>query len=214
MLHLAPGLWGGNVFSNSLVYVCNYLLATNSEVYAPTVFMSRQSFVTEHLQLDAIEESDSLFMFELLNTEGWIEFIGDRNVTSELQAKEYIRRLKASPSIEYFVVTIRSGGRPIGIVSFVKRDYLEAHDLGFAFLPEFAGRGFAFEAAYTILRAKVSQGHRLILATTLPNNARSISLLLKLGFSFERHGDNGKDKIRIYRIADDTILSDGDSIKQ
>jgi len=29
----------------------------------------------------------------------------------------------------------------------IKRDYLEHPDIGFAFLPEFTGKGFAFEIA-------------------------------------------------------------------
>lgn len=164
-------------------------------------------YVSDHLTLEVIEESDNLFMFELLNSDGWIKFIGDRNVSSAGQATEYIRRLMASPSIEYYVVRKKNDDQPVGIISFVKREYLDAHDLGFAFLPQFAGKGMAFEAAETVLRAKVSEGHPMILATTLPHNERSIGLLMKLGFSFSHSGNNGQDAIHIYRITRDQVLS-------
>jgi RimJ/RimL family protein N-acetyltransferase len=47
---------------------------------------------------------------------------------------------------------------PIGICGFIKRDSLDHIDLGFAFLPDFRGKGFALEAA----RAVIDHGHQLL----------------------------------------------------
>ncbi len=76
---------------------------------------------------------------------------------------------------------------PIGIITFIKKVYLDHFDLGFALLPEFTDSGYAFEAAYAVLNfIKHELGHKTILATTLPENNQSIRLLKKLDFVFQR----------------------------
>lgn len=69
----------------------------------------------------------------------------------------------------------------------VRRDGLPDPDLGFAFLPRYRGRGYAREAIDAIL-ADARGRLRLarILAVTSPDNARSIALLEKAGFVYER----------------------------
>jgi ribosomal-protein-alanine N-acetyltransferase len=173
--------------------------------------VTSQSYFSDNLIIESVSEADNLFMYELVNSPGWLAFIGDRQVTSPDLATDYIRQMQNNPSIDYYVVRDKVGTRPVGIVSFIKRDYLVAHDLGFAFLPEFTGKGYAFEAAKTLLIAKASEGHRLILATTLPRNKKSVALLLKLGFSFTGVGNNGQDTIHIYSITDDKIDSGKES---
>jgi Acetyltransferases, including N-acetylases of ribosomal proteins len=101
---------------------------------------------TNRLLLDILTLEDYQFIIQLLNTKGWIEFIGDRNVHSKDEAIAYINKILDSPTINYWVVRIKSENLPIGIVSFLKRDYLENFDIGFAFLPEFTGNGYAYEA--------------------------------------------------------------------
>ena len=60
-------------------------------------------------------------------------------------------------------------------------------DLGFAYLPEYLGKGYALEAAqatldYVKLKLAVSR----IVAITMAENVRSIRLLKKLGFRYEK----------------------------
>ena len=43
---------------------------------------------TERLILRQFTTGDSKFIVELLNSPGWIEYIGDRNIKTEEQAKE------------------------------------------------------------------------------------------------------------------------------
>jgi RimJ/RimL family protein N-acetyltransferase len=70
---------------------------------------------------------------------------------------------------------------------FLKREELPDADIGFAFMPEFWSKGFAFEAAAALLRdgrerLKLEQ----ILAITSLDNDASIKLLQRLGFGFDR----------------------------
>ncbi|HZF65769.1 MAG TPA: GNAT family N-acetyltransferase, partial [Chitinophagaceae bacterium] len=59
-------------------------------------------------------------------------------------------------------------------------------DIGFAFLPQCKNKGYAFEATQAVLTAVTTDPqHATVLATTLPDNTRSIRLLEKLGFQFQ-----------------------------
>ena len=86
----------------------------------------------------------------------------------------------------------------------MKRDYLDAADLGFAFLPAYWGKGYAYEAAVAVLNfAKTDLGLERILATTRLDNVPSQKLLEKLGLRFERfigHPDGDRD-LRLYAIS-------------
>jgi len=47
-------------------------------------------FETERLLLKPTQLEDASFIFELLNSPGWLENIGNRNIGSLEEAKEYI----------------------------------------------------------------------------------------------------------------------------
>ena len=146
---------------------------------------------TERLVLRRLTPDDAAFMRRLVNEPSWLEFIGDRGVRTEADAREYLRA-GALASYErhgfgLWAVVVRDGESPIGICGLVKREFLEDVDLGFAFLPESWGRGYAREAAAAVLGlARSHFGLRRIVAITVPANRRSIALLEKLGFMFEK----------------------------
>ena len=144
-------------------------------------------YKTARLLLRVIKTDDAAFIFELLNTAGWIKFIGDRNVRTSEDAANYIQKILTNPAISYRVVTLQEDETAIGVVTFIKRDYLDHHDIGFAFLPACNKQGYAFEATKEVLNGLLSSGeYSIILATTIPENISSIQLLKKLGFSFSK----------------------------
>jgi RimJ/RimL family protein N-acetyltransferase len=59
-------------------------------------------------------------------------------------------------------------------------------DIGFAFLPAYWGKGYAYEAAAAVMahREKVLGLNRIVAITSL-DNVRSAKLLEKLGLRFE-----------------------------
>jgi RimJ/RimL family protein N-acetyltransferase len=80
----------------------------------------------------------------------------------------------------------KSDKSPIGLCGLVKRGYLPGPDIGFAYLPEFWGSGYAFEGAAAIMRYSNSGlGLAKLLAIVKSDNARSVRLLARLGFSEE-----------------------------
>lgn len=145
---------------------------------------------TERLRSRALALTDTSFVLELLNSPGWLQFIGDKNVRTEKQAESY---LENGPFKSYrennfglLLVEKKDDRKPIGMCGLLKRETLEYPDLGFAFLPEFHGKGYAFEiATATMAHAKETLNISKISAITLADNNSSIRLLEKLGFSFE-----------------------------
>jgi RimJ/RimL family protein N-acetyltransferase len=154
---------------------------------------------TERLRLQRLDIHDASFIKELLNTEGWIQFIGDRKIQSIEDAVAYINRIKSNPDIIYWVVQLKEDQTSVGIISFIKRYYLEHFDIGFAFLPHHSGKGYAYEAANEVLnKVRISPLHEKVLATTFPQNTKSIQLLQKLGLHFDRELEIEGDKLHIY----------------
>ncbi len=146
---------------------------------------------TERLKMRHLTVSDASFIVELLNSEGWLEYIGDRNVRTIEEAEAYLLNgpIKSYAENGYglSLVSLKNGNKPIGACGLLKRDYLETADLGFAFLPEYIGQGYGYESASAVL-AHAHDELRIssVLAFTVPHNVASIGLLEKLGFRFER----------------------------
>jgi RimJ/RimL family protein N-acetyltransferase len=146
---------------------------------------------TERLRLRHMSEGDAAFMLGLLNDPAWIRFIGDRGVRTEDQARDYIRAGPADMvrrlGFGFYVVELNESGCPVGVCGLAKRDFLEDVDIGYAFLPQHWGQGYAFEAARGVLaHAKHDIGLKRIVATVRAENVASIKLLEKLGLRFER----------------------------
>lgn len=141
--------------------------------------------------LRRLTPGDAAFMRRLVNEPSWLEFIGDRGVRTEEDAREYLRN-GAIASYEkhgfgLWAVTLQNEDAPIGICGLVRRDFLDDVDLGFAYLPEFQGRGYGREAASAVVEfSRRELGLRRLVAITVPPNRRSIALLEKLGFALEK----------------------------
>ncbi len=154
-------------------------------------------YTTERLSLSKLCIDDYEFMNELVNTSEWIKFIGDRNINTEEDAKNYVQKVIDNPNVIYWVAKLKTENTKIGIITFIKRDYLEHNDIGFAFLPKYAKKGYAYEATMPVLNDAITN-HKRILATTIKENINSIKLLEKLGLSFKNEIEVGKDLLQIY----------------
>ena len=144
--------------------------------------------VTQRLILRKYSLNDAPFIYSLLNSEGWLENIGDRKIKTIDDAANYIR-LNYFTCYEMwgygpFLVALKNSEKPIGSAGLHRRDGLEHPDIGFAFLPEFWHQGFAFEATTAVIQfAKRKWNIEKITGITLPENLPSKKLLKKLGLS-------------------------------
>jgi ribosomal-protein-alanine N-acetyltransferase len=157
--------------------------------------------LSDRLRIAPLQISDAAFILRLVNTEGWLKYIGNRNTTSIIEAEQYIQRMNGTDDCQTWSVTFVENEVPIGIITYIKRDYLDSHDLGFAFLPEFQNRGFAFEAANTVItRLKQFLDFKCLYAITIPDNSNSIRLLENLGFEFEKRIDVENEELLLFKI--------------
>ena len=80
---------------------------------------------------------------------------------------------------------LKETNTPIGMCGIIARPNLEKPDIGFAFLPEYIGNGYAFEiAAATLDYAKEQLKIPVIYAITVPDNSSSIRLIEKIGLGY------------------------------
>ncbi|WP_299598974.1 GNAT family N-acetyltransferase [uncultured Microbulbifer sp.] len=147
---------------------------------------------TERLQLRELTSSDedAQFTLTLVNDPAFHRFIGDRGVRSLEDARNYLRRgpiaMYRDRGFGMYRVELKDG-TAIGQCGLLKRDGLDDVDIGFAFLPEYRGQGYAAEAAQAVMQwGKRDLGLTRIVAIATPENGASIRLLDGLGFRRER----------------------------
>lgn len=141
---------------------------------------------TERLIVEEATLSDAPFFLELLNSPNWLEFIGDRNVKLLEDATKYVQESLIDKykknGFGFYKMSLKANNEPIGAIGFLKREYLEFLDLGYAVLPNYEGKGYISEAA----KAVVEYGHNKlqlqeIVAFTTEDNLASKKVLLKIG---------------------------------
>lgn len=146
------------------------------------------TLVTDRLIVRPFTFDDCDFIINLLNQASFIRYIADKNVRNTDDAKQY---LLAGPMASYdkfgfglSMVMLKSTNTPIGMCGLLKRDELNHPDLGYAFLTEYCGAGYALESAKSVLAAGVEKYNlSTVLAVTLPDNARSNHLLQQADFN-------------------------------
>ena len=148
----------------------------------------RSLLQTERLTLRHFTPEDAGFIVKLVNTTGWIRYIGDISIHNETQAERYITDGPAKSfethGFSSYRISLSSNNTPVGMCSLIKRDWLNSPDLGYALLPEFERNGYAFEAAGYCLQEMYNNQHTAQMnAIVSPDNARSIRLMEKLNFN-------------------------------
>jgi ribosomal-protein-alanine N-acetyltransferase len=146
---------------------------------------------TDRLRIRELTLADAPFMLVLLNEPSFIHNIGDRGVRTLEDARRY---LESGPLASYArhgfglcLVEFRDPAEPIGICGVLKRDELPDPDIGFAFLPAFWSKGYAYESAAAVMSdARDTLRLSRLLAIVNPTNTGSIRLLERLGFRYER----------------------------
>ncbi len=154
---------------------------------------------SERLCLRELMLEDALFIIELTNSPAWLRFIGDRNTKTEALAKAYIERVGIKNYEKFgsglYLVELKDAKISIGLCGIMHRQTLENPDIAFAFLPQFEGKGYAYEIASSMMNyAHKVLNINALMAIVLPENIRSIRLIEKLGMKF----------VKAFRFEDDT----------
>jgi len=160
---------------------------------------------TKRLNLRWLAETDDEFILDLLNQPSWLEYIGDRGVRNLDDARAYIHNgplaMISQHGFGLYLVELKDTGMPMGLCGLLKREALDDVDIGFAFLPDYCGLGYAREAANACLEyAGAHIGLERLVAITVPTNQSSIRLLESLGMHHECDVrlDEGGELLRLF----------------
>lgn len=166
-----------------------------------------KSYETQRLNLIPTGQDDVEFILELLNTPKWLEYIGDRNVHSIADVSDYINK-KITPQFERlgygnYTVVRKSDNAKIGSCGLYDREGLEGVDIGFGFLPNYEGNGYALESAVKLKELAMSEFNiDSIAAITTENNIASQKLITKLGLEFVKFTSlaDDKEELMLYQM--------------
>jgi ribosomal-protein-alanine N-acetyltransferase len=145
---------------------------------------------TSRLILNKLTPNDAKFTLQILNDRDFIHYVADRGIRTEAGARDYLMdRVMASYREHGFgmaAVRRKDSGETIGMCGLVKRESLQHVDIGYAFLPEVRGKGYASEAALaTVQMAREDFGLSRLLAIIHPDNKPSRALAEKIGMHFD-----------------------------
>lgn len=167
------------------------------------------SLETDRLIVRPITFDDAPFILTLLNEPSFLRYIGDKQVRTVEDARQYILN---GPVASYerhgfglCLMELRESNTPVGMCGILKREELPDPDIGFALMPDFWNKGLAFEAAAAVLKdARERLKLNRILAITSLDNDASINLLERLGFSFEEiiQLASDREQVRLFINAD------------
>jgi RimJ/RimL family protein N-acetyltransferase len=145
---------------------------------------------TARLRVRTATTDDAAFFYALVNDPAFIEHIGDKGIRSLDEAHHALLTgpiaMQEERGHSLYVVELKGEGKQIGMCGLIKRDTLDGIDLGYAYLPDWRGQGYAYEAARAVLAYAPTLGIRSLLAIVSPNNLASNGLLRKLGMGFVR----------------------------
>ena len=166
-----------------------------------------KTFDTGRLILRPTNLDDAELILELVNTPKWIEFIGDRGVKNIGDAVAYIKN-KITPQLERlgygnYTIILKSDGSKVGSSGLYDREGVEGIDIGFALLPAFEKKGYAFEGTNKLKEVAFEEfGLHEISAIVVEKNKASQNLLSKIGLTFEKNIvlPNSKEEVMLYKM--------------
>lgn len=146
---------------------------------------------TDRLVLSEATVADAPFILTLVNDAEWLTFLDNRGITTLAEAELYVLNTLCRGYLEWgfglYLVTLKGSMVPIGVCGLLKREYLEFADIGFGFLSDYCGMGYAGESAKGVMAyGKNTLGLKTILAIVDPHHQKSIKLLHKIGLRFSR----------------------------
>lgn len=140
---------------------------------------------TDRLILRELVADDAAFLHTLLTDADFLAMIGDRGVRTLADAERAIperyHTSYAQHGFGMWLVEGKAEGAKLGLAGLVRRDGLDHVDVGYAFLPEARGQGYALETTRGVLAWAAARGIAPVVAIVNPENAASIRVLDRAG---------------------------------
>jgi ribosomal-protein-alanine N-acetyltransferase len=163
---------------------------------------------TERLLLRPFTLADAEAWLPLTSLPEIIRYTGDTPARSVEEAREILR---TRPLRDYSVhgygrmaVIEKSSGRLVGFSGLKYLEDLREADVGYRFLPDCWGKGYATESARVLMeQGRREHGLTRIVGMVHPENPASSRVLEKLGLRFERllEPDEEGVRFRLYATA-------------
>lgn len=146
---------------------------------------------TEHLYLRHFTLDDAEEYWPLVSLPEILKYTGEQPQATLDDARQILLN---RPLRDYLIHGFgrmacieKSSGRLVGFSGLKYLDDLQEVDIGYRFLPECWGKGYATESARMLMRQAASEyGISRIVGLVQPENVASTRVLEKLGLCFER----------------------------
>ncbi|MGI9201533.1 MAG: GNAT family N-acetyltransferase [Woeseiaceae bacterium] len=146
---------------------------------------------TERLAIRRLTLADADLMLSVWNDPAFYKYVGDRGIhtidDARVALQEGAFQLYEKYGYGPFRIAIRENDQAIGTCGLFRREGFDDPDIGWSILPEFCGKGFAYEAACAVLEYGITDvSLTRVVAFISAENAPSIGLAKKLGLRYER----------------------------
>jgi RimJ/RimL family protein N-acetyltransferase len=167
---------------------------------------AQQPIETERLILRPFVEEDAAAWLPLISLPEIICYTGDTPAESVEEARALLcsRPLRdyALHGFGRLAVIEKASGRMVGFCGFKYVTELGETDIGYRFLPDCWGKGYATESAAALMQeGRHAQGIRRVVGTVHPDNPASGRVLEKLGLRFERLLEPDEEGVRFLLYA-------------
>jgi ribosomal-protein-alanine N-acetyltransferase len=146
---------------------------------------------TEHLQIRPFTLDDAEAYWPLVSLPEVLRYTGEQPQTS---VDEVAETLRSRPLRDYAVYGFgrmacveKASGRLVGFSGLKYLEDLGEVDIGYRFLPDCWGKGYATESALALMSTAGEHGISRVIGLVEPENGASARVLEKLGLVFERH---------------------------
>ncbi len=148
--------------------------------------VTKDALVTDRLALRRFTAADGPALHDYLSRPEAVEFEPYEPVSAEQAARAAADR---ATDARFWAVDLRDGASLVGhlYLAAVEPDWWQTWELGFVFHPDHWGHGYATEACTALLDDVFAGGAHRVVAGCHPANARSWSLLERLGLRREAH---------------------------
>ena len=165
-----------------------------------------QAIETERLILRPFSLDDAEAWLPLISLSEIIRYTGDTPAGSVDEARELLRTRPLKDYEQYgfgrLAVIEKASGRLVGFCGFKYVVELGEVDIGYRFLPDCWGKGYATESAGALMQdGRRALNIRRVVGTVHPDNPASGRVLEKLGLRFERLLEPDEDGVRFLLYA-------------
>lgn len=159
---------------------------------------------TQRLQLRQITLDDAPFMLRIYNDPDFIANVADKGLRTVADVERYLTEGTLKDYVErgFGLWLVLHQGEPIGSCGLLQRPFLTGPDIGYSFLPQARGQGFAREAAAACVEFAKTHAIDTLWAMVNPDNGASVKLLQSLGFvaSGSRLLEGESNAVNLYRL--------------